>query len=156
MGLCVAIIVSMVMFLTLRSGHTPLNILVITLDTTRADRIGCYGYAEAETPHLDSLAQRGIVFERAYAPAPMTAPSHSSLFTGLWPPEHGVLTNGQTSLLPGIPTLAESLHRIGYDTAAFVSAFVVFRSTTMISPPPDSAVTNCTDTAMESLSSILP
>ena len=111
--------------LTVRGLRPRPNILVITLDTTRADRIGCYGYAGAETPHLNSLAQRGIVFERAYAPAPMTAPSHSSLFTGLWPPEHGVLTNGQTSLLPGIPTLAESLRQLGYDTAAFVSAFVL-------------------------------
>lgn len=101
------------------------NILLITLDTTRADRLGCYGYQRAETPHLDSLGRRGVVFERAYAPAPMTAPSHTSLFTGLWPPEHGVLTNGQTTLLPGIPTLAESLRQRGYDTAAFISAFVL-------------------------------
>lgn len=101
------------------------NILLITLDTTRADRLGCYGYSGAQTPKLDSLADRGVVFERAYAPAPMTAPSHTSLFTGLCPPEHGVFTNAQVALDPGIPTLAELLKAQSYETAAFVAAFVL-------------------------------
>jgi arylsulfatase A-like enzyme len=101
------------------------NILLITLDTTRADRVGCYGYGLAETPHLDSLAKRGVLFERAYAPAPMTAPSHTSMLTGLWPPEHGVYTNGQIALDPGIPTAATLLKQRGYNTSAFVAAFVL-------------------------------
>ncbi|MSR60130.1 MAG: tetratricopeptide repeat protein [Planctomycetaceae bacterium] len=101
------------------------NILFVTLDTTRADRLGCYGHAAAVTPHLDALAKRGVVFERAYAPAPMTSPSHTSMFTGLWPPEHGVFTNGQVALETGIPTVAELLQQRGYQTAAFVAAFVL-------------------------------
>jgi arylsulfatase A-like enzyme/Flp pilus assembly protein TadD len=101
------------------------NLLLVTLDTTRADRLGCYGYELAETPHLDALANRGILFERAYAPAPMTAPSHASMMTGLWPPEHGVYTNGRIALESGIPTAAALLHQRGYTTAAFVAAFVL-------------------------------
>ncbi|HEY0980550.1 sulfatase-like hydrolase/transferase [Schlesneria sp.] len=124
-GVCVAATVLIACIILMRGQQPRLNILVITLDTTRADRLGCYGYPRAETPHLDSLAQRGILFERAYAPAPMTAPSHTSMFTGLWPPEHGVVTNGQTSLLPGIPILAELVKQVGYHSAAFVSAFVL-------------------------------
>ncbi len=101
------------------------NVLLITLDTTRADRLGCYGYDLAETPYLDALAKRGVLFERAYAPAPMTSPSHTSMLTGLWPPEHGVYTNGQVSLNSGIPTAAALLAQRGYTTAAFLAAFVL-------------------------------
>lgn len=103
----------------------PVHVLLITLDTTRADRLGCYGYSSAKTPHLDTLADRGVLFERAYAPAPMTSPSHASMFTGLWPPEHGVFTNGQVALDESVLTLAERLATDGYDTAAFVAAFVL-------------------------------
>ncbi|MDA0835773.1 MAG: sulfatase-like hydrolase/transferase [Planctomycetota bacterium] len=101
------------------------NILLITLDTTRADRIGCYGYDRVETPHLDELARRGVLFERAYATAPMTAPSHASMFTGLHPPEHGVYTNGIVALEPDVPVLAEYLQRAGYATSAFVASVVL-------------------------------
>ena len=105
------------------SQSTPrVNLLLITLDTTRADRLGCYGYKQALTPELDGLAQRGVLFERAYAPAPMTSPSHTSIMTGLWPPEHGVYTNALTVLDPQIPTLAELLRAQGYATAAFPAA----------------------------------
>lgn len=100
----------------------PVNLLLITLDTTRADRLGCYGYKQALTPELDALAKRGVIFERAYAPAPMTSPSHTSIMTGLWPPEHGVYTNALTVLDPNIPTLAELLSARGYVTAAFPAA----------------------------------
>ena len=101
------------------------NIVLITLDTTRADRLGCYGYELAGTPNLDALANRSVLFERAYAPAPMTCPSHASVFTGLWPPEHGVFTNGQVSLDDDLSTVAELLSADGYNTAAFVAAFVL-------------------------------
>src|SRR3989442_12626378 len=67
------------------SAPPPLNILLITLDTTRADRIGAYGYAAARTSHLDRLAAEGVRFERTIAPAPITLPSHASLFTGRFP-----------------------------------------------------------------------
>ena len=107
-------------WILLRPG--PINLILITLDTTRADRIGCYGYQAAETPRLDALAKRGVLFERAYAPGPMTSPSHTSMLTGLWPPEHGVITNGLTGLGPGVETAAELLQRRGFQTVAFPAA----------------------------------
>lgn len=103
----------------------PLNVLLITLDTTRADRLGCYGYSPAKTPVLDRLAQQGVLFERAYAPVPLTLPSHASMLTGLYPPEHGLRNNGQAALPQGLPTLATELQAVGYETGAFVAAFVL-------------------------------
>jgi arylsulfatase A-like enzyme/Tfp pilus assembly protein PilF len=101
------------------------NLLLITLDTTRADHLGCYGYAGAKTPVLDELAASGVLCERAYTVAPLTLPAHASLFTGLYPAEHGVRSNGRGRLDDSIPTLAEVLRRKGYDTAAFVASFVL-------------------------------
>lgn len=109
----------------LRSSQPRPNILLVTLDTTRADRIGCYNAPEAYTPRLDALAAKGVLFERSYAPIPVTLPSHASMLTGLWPPEHGLITNGQSALQPGIPTAAEILSANGYATAAFTAAFVL-------------------------------
>ncbi len=103
----------------------PLNVLLITLDTTRADRLGCYGRSQAKTPVLDRLARQGVLFERAYAPVPLTLPSHASMLTGLYPPEHGLHTNGQAALPEGFPTLATELQAAGYETGAFVAAFVL-------------------------------
>lgn len=100
------------------------NILLITLDTTRADHLGCYGYPRAKTPSLDDLAREGIRFARAYCPAPVTLPSHISILSGLYPVAHGVRNNGH-HLRPGIRTLAEILKGRGYATAAFVSSFSV-------------------------------
>lgn len=108
----------------LRTARRP-NLLLITLDTTRADRIGCYGCATALTPALDSLAAGGVLFERASAAAPLTLPSHTTMMTGLYPQEHGLLTNGRGRLEQDIPTLAEVLRLAGYDTAAFVASFVL-------------------------------
>ncbi len=104
------------------AGH---NVLIITLDTTRADRLGCYGYAGAETPALDSLAAEGIRFDDAVTSAPVTLPSHATIFTGLDPPNHGVRNNGEFPLDSRHVTLAEVLGDQGYDTAAFISAFVL-------------------------------
>ena len=101
------------------------NVLLVTLDTTRADHIGCYGYAPASTPHLDALAKNGVVFENAYTQAPLTCPAHCSLLTGRYPQEHGVLDNGRESLPQGIPTLGERFKAAGYRTAAFVSAYIL-------------------------------
>lgn len=103
------------------------NLILITLDTTRADRLGCYGHSDALTPVLDGLARKGVLFERAYAPVPLTLPSHASMFTGLYPPEHGVRNNGQGALPESLPTLTTELRQQGYDTAAFVAAFVLDR-----------------------------
>ena len=103
------------------------NVLLITLDTTRADRIGSYGYRGASTPHLDRLAAAGVRFDRALSPAPLTLPAHASLMTGREPYAHGVRNNGYFVLPEDASTLAESFTAAGYDTAAFVSAFVVER-----------------------------
>ena len=109
-----------------RLRSTPaVNVLLITLDTTRADRIGCYQYAPALTPALDTLSLGGVLFERAYAVAPLTLPSHATLFTGLNPPEHGLRDNGQGKLAPEIPTLAKILRHRNYRTGAFVGSFVL-------------------------------
>ena len=100
------------------------NVLLITLDTTRADRLGCYGYGQARTPHIDDLAREGVRFARAYCPAPLTLPAHSSILTGLHPATHGVRNNGH-DLAPKWRTLAEILKDRGFATAAFVSSFSV-------------------------------
>jgi arylsulfatase A-like enzyme/Flp pilus assembly protein TadD len=105
----------------------PPHILLITLDTTRADRLGCYGYAAAKTPVLDQLAAEGALCENACTVVPLTLPAHASLFTGLYPAESGVRTNGRGRLDAQIPTLAESLRQRGYQTAAFVGSFVLDR-----------------------------
>jgi arylsulfatase A-like enzyme/tetratricopeptide (TPR) repeat protein len=101
------------------------NLLLITLDTTRADRIGCYGYAPAKTPVLDSLAASGALCEQTSTIAPITLAAHSSLFTALYPAETGLFTNGRGKLDDKIPTLAKELEKQGYDTAAFVAAMVL-------------------------------
>ena len=101
------------------------SILLITLDTTRADRIGSYGYGAAATPAIDALAGDGIQFERVYSAVPLTLPSHATMFTGRLPPEHGLRVNGQTVLPAEVPTMAEALKSAGYDTAAFIAAFVL-------------------------------
>ncbi len=110
--------------LWLRS-RKPINLVVITLDTTRADRIGCYGYAPALTPAIDGLSRRSVLFERAFATAPLTLPSHATMFSGLQPPEHGLRDNGRGTLDPSIPTLAKVLHARKYRTGAFVGSFVL-------------------------------
>lgn len=109
------------------SGTGRLNLLLVTLDTTRADRLGCYGHAQAKTRHLDRLASEGVRFERAYAAAPITLPSHASLLTGLYPFEHGVRNNGNFYLADRIDTLATVLKSAGYRTSAFVSSFILDR-----------------------------
>ncbi len=101
------------------------NVLLVTFDTTRFDHLGCTGDPEARTPVVDSLAARGLLFERAYAPVALTLPSHATLHTGLEPIGHGVHDNGHFVLSPEVPTLAEVLSEAGYDTGAFVSAFVL-------------------------------
>src|SRR5260221_2038404 len=82
------------------------NILLITLDTTRADHLGAYGDRRARTPHLDRLAASGVLFERAITAAPLTLPAHVSLLTGLYPFAHGVRNNGNFSLSDRVPTLS--------------------------------------------------
>jgi arylsulfatase A-like enzyme/Tfp pilus assembly protein PilF len=110
-----------------RAPAERLNLLLVTLDTTRADHLGCYGDTAARTRHLDRLAAEGVRFERAYATAPITLPSHASLLTGLYPFEHGVRNNGNFYLADRYATIATVLKGQGYRTAAFVSAFILDR-----------------------------
>jgi len=104
-----------------------LNVLLVTLDTTRADRIGCYGFPLARTPRLDRLAREGVRCADAVSAAPITLPAHSSILTGLYPPAHGVRDNGSYALGDDAVTLAERLRAAGYRTQAFVSALVLNR-----------------------------
>ncbi len=90
--------------------------VLISIDTLRADHVGAYGYDKPTTPFLDSLAARGVLFERAYAPIPATLPSHLSMFTGLYPGEHGVYPPSGI-LSPDIPTLPERFRAAGFRTA---------------------------------------
>lgn len=101
------------------------NLVVITLDTTRADHLAAYGYKDIKTPHLDALAQRGVLFEQAITPVPLTLPSHTSIFTGRYPTHHGVRNNGTFRVPDTEETLAEILKRQGYHTGAVIGAFVL-------------------------------
>jgi len=101
------------------------NVLLVSLDTTRADRLGCYGYPEARTKTIDKLTATGVRFANVTAPAPLTLPSHATLMTGLQPPSHGVRNNGTFKLAEEQTTLAERLRTAGYETAAFVGSFVL-------------------------------
>jgi arylsulfatase A-like enzyme/Flp pilus assembly protein TadD len=105
--------------------ESGLNVLLVTLDTTRADRVGCYGYLKAETPNLDYLAANGVLFLNTYCPVPLTCPSHCSILTGTYPLFHQVRNNGTYTLAPELETLAEALKIKGLKTAAFVSSFTV-------------------------------
>jgi arylsulfatase A-like enzyme len=101
------------------------NVIVVTFDTVRTDAIGCYGDPRARTPNVDALAKQGARFTRAISPAPVTLPSHSTLFTGLDPLAHGVHNNGTFVLAPEHRTLAEELAAHGYRTGAVIGAFVL-------------------------------
>jgi arylsulfatase A-like enzyme/tetratricopeptide (TPR) repeat protein len=130
-ALIVIVAAAAVFLFFLKPSKTPikrdekLNVLLITLDTTRADRLGCYGYAKAKTPNLDALAQNGILFANAYAQVPLTLPSHCSIMTGLYPLAHNVHNNGGYALAPDKVTLAKILKDKGFKTAAFVASFSV-------------------------------
>lgn len=101
------------------------NIVLITMDTTRADHLSIYGYNKVKTPNLERLAQRGLVFEQCVTASPFTLPAHCSIMTGLYPTFHGVRINGSTALAENHETMAKSLSRRGYDCAAFIGAFVL-------------------------------
>lgn len=101
------------------------NILLFTIDTLRADHLGCYGHRRAATPRIDRLAREGVLFEQAVAQVPVTLPSHASILTGIYPPVHGVRDNTYFRLDPDALTLAEHLRANGYRTAAFVGAYVL-------------------------------
>jgi len=101
------------------------NIILITIDTLRADRLGCYGYSGADTPNIDRLAADGIRFKTTVAQVPLTLPSHATILTGTLPTAHGVRDNVGYKLGPEQQTLAELLKPAGYRTAAFVGSYVL-------------------------------
>jgi arylsulfatase A-like enzyme len=103
----------------------PRNVLVITLDTMRADRLPAYGFSGVATPAIDRLAAEGVVFEQAFSPVPLTLPSHATLFTGLLPQRAGVRDNAGSPVPDGSTTLAEVLGGRGLATGAFVASAVL-------------------------------
>jgi choline-sulfatase len=110
-----------------RAPDRPPNVLLVTIDTLRWDRLGAYGARDAATPVLDGIAERGVRFETAIAQGPLTAPSHASILTGAIPPRHGVRDNGGFALPDHLPTLASTFQHAGYRTAAFISGFPLDR-----------------------------
>jgi choline-sulfatase len=124
-----AALVGLVGGLTLAAGcggaSTPRNVLLVTLDTLRADRIGAYGYHGAQTPVLDGLAARGARFAAATTTTPLTLSAHTSLFSGTWPTAHGVRDNTGFYVDERVETLAETLKARGFRTGGFVGAFVL-------------------------------
>jgi len=100
------------------------NVLIVTLDTTRADHTSAYGYARPTTPRLEQTVAQGVRFDAAYAPMATTLPSHTTMFTGLLPRTHGTLKNG-LPVDPSLPLLSEILGKEGYRTGAFLSSFAV-------------------------------
>jgi arylsulfatase A-like enzyme/Flp pilus assembly protein TadD len=101
------------------------NVVLITLDTLRSDRLGCYGSDKVATPNIDAFAAEGVRFTDAASTVPLTLPAHVSIMTGLYPPAHGVRENVGYVLDERIPTLAELLRKGGWATGGFVSAFVL-------------------------------
>ncbi len=125
---------SAVLFLLLLVTFLPLgplleasrkNLLLVTIDTLRADRLGVYGSTTVETPVMDSLAGSGVLYENAFCQVPITLPSHATILTGMYPFEHGIRHNGKYRLLPSATTIAEDLRERGYHTAAFIAAYVL-------------------------------
>ena len=104
-------------------SRAGLNLLLITIDTLRADRLSCYDPAHVKTPSIDGLAASGTVFTRAFAHAPLTLPAHASLLLGKTPLGHGVHDNGRFTVRKEFLTLAEHLQGLGYSTGAFVSGY---------------------------------
>ncbi len=114
---------SLLTFSCKKTGETKIRIdriFLIIIDTLRADHLGCYGYPRNTSPFMDSLAKKGVLFEKAYSQSASTSPSHASIFTGLYPFQHRVLANGYV-LDDSYTTLAEILSQNGFKTAAFVS-----------------------------------
>ena len=105
--------------------HEIRNVLLISIDTCRADHLGCYGYPLDTTPNIDAIASEGIVFEQALSPQPFTLPAHCTMLTGTIPPYHGVIDNTDYKLNERDVTLAELLQEEGYLTAGFVSSFIM-------------------------------
>ena len=112
-----------------RAVYPRAPVILVSVDTLRADHLPAYGYRDVETPGLDALQKDAVVFENALSPVPLTLPAHTSLFTGLLPYQHGVRDNVGYRLAPGANTLAGFLRQRGYGTGGAVSAFVLDHAT---------------------------
>jgi arylsulfatase A-like enzyme/Flp pilus assembly protein TadD len=106
-------------------AHRGANVLLITIDTLRRDRVGAFGGPSGLTPALDGLAASGVRYSQAFTTAPLTLPAHASILTGLEPRHHGIRNNTSFRLRDATPTIASLLHKAGYRTGAFVGAFVL-------------------------------
>lgn len=106
-------------------GHKNFNVILITIDTLRADRLGCYGFVPDVTPTMNKMAAAGVRFENCIAQTPLTLPSHTTILTGTLPIHHGVRDNGGFVVPPQLETMAEVFKSAGYQTAAFISAYVL-------------------------------
>lgn len=137
-GALLAALTALVAYMAVAQGFVPVaqgfslanspNLLLITLDTVRADRIGAYGHKGAATPVLDRLAAEGIRFADATTHSPLTGPAHAAILTGIYPGRFGVRDNASTPLPADATTLAELLRGAGYRTAAFIGAFILDRA----------------------------
>lgn len=124
----VIVVIIAAIFLFLPKKEVPpkdMNLLLITLDTTRADHIGIYGNAKADTANIDKLAKNGVYFKHCYTPVPLTLPAHCSLFTGKYPIAHNVRNNARYALADDEPTLAEMFKNKGFTNYAVVAAYVL-------------------------------
>jgi arylsulfatase A-like enzyme len=101
------------------------GIVLISIDTCRADHLSCYGYGRKTTPNIDAVAAQSVLFENVISPAPLTLPAHASILTGTIPPYHGVHNNDYYQLGQSNVTLGEILKDNGFSTASFISAFVM-------------------------------
>src|SRR5436190_9599301 len=107
------------------AGNPSPNVVVITIDTLRADHLGCYGYKQIRTANIDALASDGVRFERAYTAVPVTLPSHTVIFTGTYPTLSGMHDFAANKLGPTQPTLASVLKDHGYTTGAVIGSAVL-------------------------------
>jgi arylsulfatase A-like enzyme len=115
-----------------RAGPRPPDVVVLVMDTTRADRCSLTGYERPTTPFLDSLAAESVVYDDAWAPSSWTGPSHASLFTGLRPEHHGYLVGTRQYLDSDATTLAEILDDAGYETACITTNSLVSADTGLV------------------------
>lgn len=119
------VLLALVLLLCGCGGEDRMNVLLVTFDTTRADRLGCYGYSEPTSPNIDELAAAGALFTDAICTNPITLPSHTSIMTGTYPIFHGVRDNSTFVVRDSVVTLAEVFAREGYQTAAITASFVL-------------------------------
>jgi arylsulfatase A-like enzyme/Tfp pilus assembly protein PilF len=121
---CLILIAALVFFGANGQKQTRYNVLLISIDTLRADALGCYGNSQ-KTPAIDSLAARSVLFENTISQVPLTLPSHATILTGLFPPQHGIRNNEIFVLPQKITTLAEMFQKNGYNTGAVVGSFAL-------------------------------